>query len=107
MSDNTISETQFVANPSLNSFSSIFKSIPPEAKEDILQTYRTKGGSFGKWTKTDRWAMADAFTTVEDKLEYEWIDARASDKKDKLFALRMSLKIIRRSLEDALNDEER
>ena len=77
------------------SFSAIFKAIPIEAKEEVLQTFRTNGGTFGKWGKTDQYAMVNSITHVEDRLEMK--------RKEDLLPIRMSLKAIRRSLEDSLD----
>lgn len=101
MPEQATNQTQLGTLPTqYNSFSSIFKAIPLEIKEDILQVYKQKG-TFGKWAKADRQAMADAIIQTEDILEL-----RYSAKEGRLLELRMELREIRRRLENALNEWE-
>jgi hypothetical protein len=81
------------------SASLVSTALPPKLYTAASEDFRAHGGSFARWNREDEATMADALSRLEDRLELQWIDSIKSGKRDALYALRMAVREVRRTLE--------
>ncbi len=73
--------------------------LDADLADEVLTGYLDRGGSRQRWLAPDHFAMADAITEVEDRLEL----MRSSPKR---LRLRLALRDLRRAVEDEENAAE-